>query len=79
MWHAWGKRRCIHIFGGKTKLLLSIFKLISEDTIKVDVGEIRLESVEWIFLAQGWDKWQAVVNAVMNLQVSYSAGNFLTT
>ena len=57
----------------------STFKLISEYNIKVDVGEIRLENVEWICLSQGWDKRQAVVNAVMNLQVSYSEGNFLTS
>ena len=36
----------------------------------MDVGEIRLEGVELICLIQGWDKWEAVVNEVMNLQVS---------
>jgi hypothetical protein len=29
--------------------------------------------VDWIDLAQNNDKWAAVVNAVMNLRVSYNA------
>ena len=35
--------------------------------------------MEWIDLAQERYKWLAVVNAVMNLRVPYSAGNFLTS
>jgi hypothetical protein len=40
-----------------------------EDGIKMDVKEDWLGGVEWIRLAQGRDRWRAVVNAVMNLQV----------
>jgi hypothetical protein len=40
-----------------------------EDGIKMDLGEIGWEGVEWIHLAQDRDRWQALVNAVMNLQV----------
>jgi peptide deformylase len=29
----------------------------------------------WINLSQGRDRWRTLVNAVMNLQVPYSAGN----
>jgi hypothetical protein len=32
----------------------------------------------WIHLAQDRDRWQALLNAVMNLQVPQSARNFLT-
>ena len=32
----------------------------------------------WIDLTQDMDRWWAVVNAVMNLQVSLNTGNFLT-
>jgi len=35
-------------------------------------------SIKWIDLAQDRDRWQALVNVVMNLQVPHSAGNFLT-
>jgi hypothetical protein len=35
--------------------------------------------MEWIDLAQNRDRWQAVVNAVMNLRVPYNAGNFLSS
>jgi hypothetical protein len=40
-----------------------------EDGIKMDLREIIWGCVEWIHLAQGRDRWRAVVNAVMNLQV----------
>jgi hypothetical protein len=40
-----------------------------EDWIKMNLREIHRGCVNWIHLAQGRDHWQAVVNAVMNLQV----------
>jgi hypothetical protein len=40
-----------------------------EDGIKMDIREIGWGGVEWIRLAQGRDRWRAVVNAVMNLRV----------
>jgi hypothetical protein len=40
-----------------------------EDGIKVDLTEIGCWGVEWIHLAQGRDRWLAIVNAVMNLRV----------
>jgi hypothetical protein len=33
--------------------------------------------IDWIDLAQDWDRWRAIVNTMMNLQVPYNAGNFL--
>jgi hypothetical protein len=41
-----------------------------EDNIKVDRREIGFGDADWIHLAQDRDKWQAVVNTVMNLRVS---------
>jgi hypothetical protein len=39
------------------------------DGIRMDLREIGLESVDWIHLAQDRDRWQALVNTVMDLQV----------
>jgi hypothetical protein len=40
-----------------------------EDNIKMDLQEVRCGGVDWIDLTQERDKWQALVNAVMNLWV----------
>jgi hypothetical protein len=37
--------------------------------IKLDLGQIGLGGVDWTGLSQDMNKWRAVVNAVMNLQV----------
>jgi hypothetical protein len=34
--------------------------------------------MDWIDLAQDRDRWQALVNMVMNLHVPQNEGNFLT-
>jgi hypothetical protein len=40
-----------------------------EDGIRMDLREIGWGSVYWIRLAQDRDRWQALVNTVMNLRV----------
>jgi hypothetical protein len=35
--------------------------------------------VDWMHLAYDRDQWRAGVNTVMNLWVSYKAGNFLAS
>jgi ribosome biogenesis protein Nip4 len=49
-----------------------------ENNIRTDLNERRWKGVDWIDLVQYRDKWWAVVNTVMNPQVPYNAGNFLT-
>jgi hypothetical protein len=50
-----------------------------ELNIRTDLREIEWEGVDWMHLAQVRDRWRALVNMVMNLRVSYKAGNFLTS
>jgi hypothetical protein len=40
-----------------------------EDNIKMDLWEVECGGVDWIGLAQDRDRWQELVNAVMNLWV----------
>jgi hypothetical protein len=35
----------------------------------MDLREIGFEGVDWIHLAQDRDRWRALVNTVLNLQV----------
>ena len=48
-----------------------------DDNIKMDLQEVRFGDINWIDLAQGWDRWWALVNAVTNLWGSIKWGEFL--
>jgi hypothetical protein len=43
-------------------------KLVWVD-IKMDLREIGWCGMDWIGVAQDWDRWRALVNTVMNLRV----------
>jgi hypothetical protein len=45
-------------------------------SITMILVQIGWSGADWIDLAQDRDKWRAVMNAVMNLRVPYSSGNF---
>ena len=40
-----------------------------ENIIKLELQEMGCEEMDWIDLAQDRDRWQALVNAVMNRRV----------
>jgi hypothetical protein len=40
------------------------------DNIKIYLGEIVWDGMEWIYLTQDRDQWRTLVNTVLNLRVS---------
>jgi hypothetical protein len=50
-----------------------------EDNIKMYLQEVEGGSMDRIDLAQDRDRWQGLVDVVMNFQVQHNAGNFLTS
>ena len=49
------------------------------DNIRMDLQEVGCGYVDWIGLAQDRDRWRTLVCTVVNLQVPWNAGNFLTS
>jgi hypothetical protein len=46
-----------------------------EDNIKMALQKVGCGGMDWIELAQDKDRWRALVNVVMNLQVPLNVGN----
>jgi hypothetical protein len=40
-----------------------------EDNIRMDLGEVGWDDVDWIGLVQDRNRWRALVNSVLNLRV----------
>jgi hypothetical protein len=68
MWHAWERGEVLTGFWlGKRPLGRPRRRW--EDNIKMDLGEMGIDGVNWIRLAQDRVQWRAFVNTVMNLRV----------
>jgi hypothetical protein len=39
------------------------------DNIRIDLGEVEWDNVDWIGLAQDRNRWRALVNSVLTLRV----------
>jgi hypothetical protein len=67
----WEERKVYKVLVGKPegKGPLGRSRCRWEDGIRMDIREIGLGGMDWIRLAQGSDRWRAVVSAVMNLRV----------
>jgi hypothetical protein len=72
MWRAWGKVRGAYnilVRRPEERRPLGRPRRRWEDNIKIDLREIGFGDVDWIDLAQGRDRWRALVNTVMNIRV----------
>jgi len=66
-----GEERHIQGFGGEPegKRPLGRPRGRWEDNIKLDLQKVGSGGMDWIELAEDRNRWQALVNAVMNLRV----------
>ena len=67
-----GESRCVYrVLVGKSegKRPLGRPRRRWEDNIKVDLQDVGCGGMDWIDLAEDRDRWRALVNVVMNLQV----------
>jgi hypothetical protein len=51
------------------KILLGRRRCRWVDNIRMDLGEVGWGDMDWIYLAQHRNRWRALVNSVLNLQV----------
>ena len=76
-----GKRRGVHrvlVGTPECKRPLGRPRRRWENNIKLDLREVG-GGGDWMELAQDRDRWQALVNTMINVRVPYCAGNFLTS
>jgi hypothetical protein len=69
MWHIWGDRKgayrvCGRVHRGKEPL--GKCRCLWEGNIKMDLQELELQVMDWIDLNEDGDRWQVLVNALMD-------------
>jgi hypothetical protein len=67
----WGKRNAYRILVGNPEGKRTLGRQRNRwvGNIKIDLGEIGWDGMDWIDLAQNRDQWRALVNTVINLRV----------
>jgi hypothetical protein len=67
-----GERGIYRVFVGKPEGKRPLWRPRCglDDNIKKDLQEVGCGGMEWMGLAQGRDRWQTLVNALMNLRVT---------
>jgi hypothetical protein len=68
----WRQAKCVHGFGGgnlRGKRPLVLPRRRWDDDFELNVQEIRMLVVDRLDLAQGEDRWRALVNAMVNRRV----------
>jgi hypothetical protein len=76
MWHIWG-RGAVHTGfwrGHLRERELGKPSCRWEDNIKMDLQEVGWMDMDWSDLAQERDKWQALLNVVLNIRVDEMRG-----
>ena len=66
-----GEKRVLYrVLVGKSegKRPLGRPRLSWKDNIKMELQEVGCEDMDWIYVAQDRDRWQALVNVVMNFR-----------
>jgi hypothetical protein len=74
----WGGEGMLRVLVGKSKEKRPLGRPTCrwDDDIKMD---LRWGGMDWIDLAKDRDKWRALVNMVINLQVPYNVRMFLSS
>jgi hypothetical protein len=81
MWHVLGRGDAYKVVVGtpEGKRPLGRLKCRQEGNIKMVHQEMGWKRVDWIDVAQDWDKWWALLNKVMKLGVALNVENFLNS
>jgi len=68
----YGGKGVFRVLVGKPegKRPLGILRRRWKDNIKMDLQEVGCGGMDWIDVCQVWDRWRALVNAVMDLLVT---------
>lgn len=57
---------CIKFWSENLKIK-DFFMNIWENSIKMDLGEVVCEEMDWFNLTQGRVQWRAILNTIMNI------------